>query len=338
MLRSAVRIRYERIDNGAIITGHGTAFGVDLSAWGHPGKRYMLSAAHNVLDDSKKAYGTLKIEINEGTRTYWSQCKVLLVDAELDLCLIESGDDLPALTDLAQTDVMPGDSVVHAGSPRGIPIALYDGVMRRPYHQGTVRSVVELPFDHGCSGGPLFSAKSGKAIGVAVAGIPKDGDLDHTKGLFVPVHAIECFLAPLCKTPVRGESAIAERTRRAPASISMVTQKPVEEPACVESAPAPIPAAPIKVAASKLPEPTSSKPRAEYKPTIATNSKSTQPAGEFLDPNPPAPEIPATYVIEDGDSLTRIARRYNVSMPSLIELNNIKDPNRILVGSRLRLK
>ena len=59
--------------------------------------------------------------------------------------------------------------------------------------------MAEVKFDHGCSGGPVFSARTGKVIGVAVAGIPLDHDMDYNKGLFVPVSAIESFIAPLTK-------------------------------------------------------------------------------------------------------------------------------------------
>ncbi|HYF49314.1 MAG TPA: LysM peptidoglycan-binding domain-containing protein [Planctomycetota bacterium] len=355
MLRHAVRIRYERTENGALITGHGTAFGVNLTDWGLSGRRYLLTAAHNVLDNSNKPYGTLKIEITEGTRTYWSQCKVLLVDADLDLCVVESGDDVPSICELATSDEALGARVVMAGSPRGVPVALYDGIMGQRYYRGAARSVVDVQFDHGCSGGPLYSAKTGKAVGVAVAGIPMDRDLDPTKGLFVPVGAIESFLERLGKSPARRASPVAERVvAQAPASVTV----PAPEPVRVTPAPTPVPAAavvPVPVAviqapaqvSAKLPEPTASKPanvelprpvRAEPVPTVAASSTtSTQAAVEFLDPETP-PSVPAVYVIEDGDNLTRIARRFKTTVETLISLNSIKDPNRILVGSKLRLK
>src|SRR3954470_1841551 len=63
LLGSVTRIRYERQEGGALVVGHGTAFGIDLDAFGQPGRRYLLSAAHNVLDKAGKPYPNLKIEI-----------------------------------------------------------------------------------------------------------------------------------------------------------------------------------------------------------------------------------------------------------------------------------
>jgi LysM repeat protein len=50
--------------------------------------------------------------------------------------------------------------------------------------------------------------------------------------------------------------------------------------------------------------------------------------------------IPAsgTYTVVKGDSLSKIARRFGVSLATLIALNNIKDPNRIEPGPVLKLK
>jgi len=40
----------------------------------------------------------------------------------------------------------------------------------------------------------MVDAASGLVVGVAVAGIPKDGDLDHNVGLFVPVVGVASFM------------------------------------------------------------------------------------------------------------------------------------------------
>lgn len=46
------------------------------------------------------------------------------------------------------------------------------------------------------------------------------------------------------------------------------------------------------------------------------------------------PEM-TTYVVQRGDTLTRIARRFGVNMQVLAEVNNITNPNRIYVGQTL---
>jgi len=44
-----------------------------------------------------------------------------------------------------------------------------------------------------------------------------------------------------------------------------------------------------------------------------------------------------TYVIQRGDTLSAIARRWHTSVAELARLNNISDPNRIYVGRTLRI-
>lgn len=44
-----------------------------------------------------------------------------------------------------------------------------------------------------------------------------------------------------------------------------------------------------------------------------------------------------TYIVKKGDTLTAIARRCNTSVNILVELNNIKNPNKIIVGQVLNL-
>ncbi len=54
----------------------------------------------------------------------------------------------------------------------------------------------------------------------------------------------------------------------------------------------------------------------------------------------PAMEVPSeakTYVVQNGDSLSKIASRCGVSSREIAALNNIKDPNKIRVGQKLVL-
>ncbi len=180
LLRSAVRIRYERSEGNTVVTGHGTAFFVDLSHYGYTGSKYLLSVAHNVLDGKGVPYDTLKIEYEIDSRLVWSKCRVVAFDKKMDVCLIESRDAAPEVAKLAEADIAAeeGAEVVLAGSPRGIPIKLFDGTLANKFDGMPVHSTVRIPFDHGDSGGPFFSGQSGKVIGIAVAGIPKDDDLD----------------------------------------------------------------------------------------------------------------------------------------------------------------
>jgi flagellum-specific peptidoglycan hydrolase FlgJ len=49
-------------------------------------------------------------------------------------------------------------------------------------------------------------------------------------------------------------------------------------------------------------------------------------------------EEPQVYVVKKGDTLTSIAKRYNTTVQNLVNLNNIKNPDLILVGQKLRVK
>ncbi len=57
-------------------------------------------------------------------------------------------------------------------------------------------------------------------------------------------------------------------------------------------------------------------------------------------PKPPAPSsnnsITTTYTVKQGDTITKIVKKYKLSTKSLLELNHIKDPNSIKVGQVLK--
>ena len=46
---------------------------------------------------------------------------------------------------------------------------------------------------------------------------------------------------------------------------------------------------------------------------------------------------PRTYVVQSGESLYSIAEKFNLSAPALVELNKIKDADRVAAGTQLLL-
>jgi LysM repeat protein len=48
-----------------------------------------------------------------------------------------------------------------------------------------------------------------------------------------------------------------------------------------------------------------------------------------------ATATPQVYFVVPGDNLTKIARRYGVSVQAIVNANNIANPNRIMPGDRL---
>jgi len=73
----------------------------------------------------------------------------------------------------------------------------------------------------------------------------------------------------------------------------------------------------------------------------ATLTPSVTPTG-FVAPPPPPPPPPAPstetiYIVQPGDTLSLIARRFNTTVAALAQLNGIVNANRILVGQRLTI-
>jgi len=52
-------------------------------------------------------------------------------------------------------------------------------------------------------------------------------------------------------------------------------------------------------------------------------------------PSPPATPTPIIHVVKKGDSLSWIAEKYDVSMERLMEVNNLTDPNVLVIGQKL---
>ena len=55
---------------------------------------------------------------------------------------------------------------------------------------------------------------------------------------------------------------------------------------------------------------------------------------------PAAPQAPQEeyYTIKKGDTLSGIAKKYDTSVNELVKLNNIKDPDKIYAGDKIRVK
>ena len=47
---------------------------------------------------------------------------------------------------------------------------------------------------------------------------------------------------------------------------------------------------------------------------------------------------PVFYIVKKGDSLSKIARRFNTSWQSLANINSLKNPNLIKEGQKLRIR
>src|SRR5690606_36010449 len=64
--------------------------------------------------------------------------------------------------------------------------------------------------------------------------------------------------------------------------------------------------------------------------TTKTSNKTTK--------TTPKTSTTTTYVVKKGDTLSHIAKRFGTTVNELVRLNNIKNPNLIYVGQKLKIK
>ena len=79
-------------------------------------------------------------------------------------------------------------------------------------------------------------------------------------------------------------------------------------------------------------------PSAEATPTASPSESPSPTPSPTPSPSPSgSPEVPKTYVVRSGDTLSGIALSLDISMANLIALNGITDPNKIKPGQVLKL-
>ena len=178
----AYMLKYERTekrpDSEVLITGHGTA------TCFKPGK--LLTAAHNCFNGDTPLD---RIFILVGKD--WKPVRVVRTDKDIDVALIEC-PEAEQFTPLGP-DPKLKDRFTLTGSKRGAALTSPKGQVISLWYKGRANFLAEVKFDHGDSGGPIIM--DGRIGGMAVAGLPLDGDIDTTKCLFVPATVLRSFLA-----------------------------------------------------------------------------------------------------------------------------------------------
>jgi LysM repeat protein len=92
-------------------------------------------------------------------------------------------------------------------------------------------------------------------------------------------------------------------------------------------------------AVAPSPSPQASAVAVDLSPTAAPSPTPVSSAPPSLAPSPdpsPTPEL-RTYKVKRGDTLIKIAARFDTTVRALIKLNNIDDPARIPIGTRLKI-
>ncbi len=106
-----------------------------------------------------------------------------------------------------------------------------------------------------------------------------------------------------------------------------VTGRPSEVPIAApgtEPSPTPITVGPIIVPATQ-PVPTVAPPAPTATSAPAASSQPTTSSSSAR----------RTYIVQRGDNLTKIARRFGTTVDAIVRANNIKDKNKIYVGQKL---
>lgn len=158
--------------------GRGSAFAVDLSPFGMPGRSYMITAAHVVLIDKTKddAYKTVRIETKEPNfkKRRWVKVEVVAIDIKLDVAILKAGFEFEHLGTIAMKDLIEvNDQVAVTGHPLGAPLAisfgyLGDKVIDVPNMLNENWWFASAPVFEGNSGGPVFDPNREEIIGVLV--------------------------------------------------------------------------------------------------------------------------------------------------------------------------
>lgn len=184
----------------------GSAFGMDLTEWGFKGKKYLLTAAHVVL---QKAAGTravldrpvdkVEIQIRTDKIKRWVNCRIIFIDKDRDAALLEADEEIPVVFKLGEKAEI-GSSIILAGCPVGTTPQAVFGIMTSmdPEIDIGVRCQVwqvSAPFYFGNSGGPVFDPETDLILGIVVAGVSsKTGDLIPHLALMIPCFEVRKML------------------------------------------------------------------------------------------------------------------------------------------------
>lgn len=188
----AFRIRSVEFGKDSIAISAGTAFPVNLEKYGYKGNHYLMTAKHCVAADNKP-FAHLSAEYNGE----WVPVDVVALDNNLDVAILTWKINTDGCK-LADEDGTLKDKVHIFGSPLGVPIKRFDGKIAELYAFGSVMAAMEMEFNHGDSGCPVFN-EAGDLVGLGVAGVSKGDDIDHKVGLYIPLSALKAFLRTIRK-------------------------------------------------------------------------------------------------------------------------------------------
>jgi LysM repeat protein len=143
-------------------------------------------------------------------------------------------------------------------------------------------------------------------------------------------------------TPAEAATAVPEAAPEAPAEA--MTPIPVEEAEPVDESPRPEAeveeeAVETEEVAEEAADPAEEATEAETEEAAAEESEEAETAAEetTAEETAQAAAMPETHTVAAGENLYRIGLKYGVSWVALAQLNNLTNPNSIVVGQVLRL-
>lgn len=185
------RLRNKEERGGYVYTGWNSCVAVDMTEFGLKGKRYLLTAAHCVLNSNGQPYADLDVEVDGK----FVHATVIKSDEDLDFALISVEDDVPAVAKLGRSStVQVGDDLTAVGGPMGQPLQATSGrVTSKRFFHCEIRSSMNIK--HGNSGGAVFNS-SGEVVAIVLSFDMEHGG-DEKKGgpgKFAPEDCFRRFL------------------------------------------------------------------------------------------------------------------------------------------------
>lgn len=165
-----------------VVTGHGLCVPIKVN-----GKKVLLTAAHIVKN------GTLDAdEILVDYPVGWIRCKVIKINVEADLCLLEPMLSPEKTVKLNDKDNEEKEEVFNPNFFSKMKMQTNSGLLLTRMLNGNWMARIE-DYGHGSSGSPLYT-KDGKLCGLGVAGYSEDGGKTMTFAIVVGRAMIDKFL------------------------------------------------------------------------------------------------------------------------------------------------
>ena len=208
-MASTFRIRSQVSHGNTLITGHGTAWGIDLEEFGYHKHRYVMTACHVIREHDGSICPNLQLEMRHSGGVHWAGLRVLASDPKMDVAVLECETELPVITSFCEHDAPERTNVVMIGSPGGVPLKAVKGYVTTIKRSEPSVAYVEY-IQEGCSGGPIFDAASQNVMGLVIAGIGigNNPKMDPHTCLYVSVTNMKHFLRTALK---RGGDGGSER-------------------------------------------------------------------------------------------------------------------------------